>query len=164
MATPMPFSLDPQRLQKQLNKLPKWFRAEEYQIDTVARVAGFFWLDGPAITKMVGSEARINTDNRHYFDKQSAVWPAPPNLRLPRFQASVLPYIEKADDTLIAAVNNEQVMAYRLARYGFFLSKKDLFMAYCKMPENGNVQYWMSRVFSNKVPEHEGFCNMFIRK
>ena len=41
LATPKPFSLNVQRLQQRLDKLPKWFRAEEYQIDTVARIAGF---------------------------------------------------------------------------------------------------------------------------
>jgi spermidine synthase len=147
-----------ERLQQQLDQLPEWFRAEEYQIDTVARIAGFFWLDEPAMVRMIGRETRVNTDDLHYFDKQSAVLPAPPQWRLPRFQARVLPYLEQAGDTLRAAVRKEQGMAQLLARYGFFHSKHDLFRAYCVMPENGNVRYWMSREFSDRLPDHETFC------
>ena len=159
MATPEPFSLDAKGLQQQLDRLPAWFRAQEYQIDTVARIAGFFWLDEPAMARMIGPETRVNTDDRHYFDKQSAVRPHPPQWRLPRFQATVLPYLEQAEETLRAAVSNEQIMAQRLARYGFFRSKQDLFRAYCDMPENGNVRYWMSREFSDRLPDQEAFCN-----
>ncbi len=158
LTTPKPFTLDAERLQQQLDQLPEWFRAEEYQIDTVNRIAGFFWLDEAAMARMIGRETRINTDNRHYFDKQSAVRPAPPQWRLPRFQASVLPYLEQADDTLSAAIRKEQGMAQLLSNYGFFRNKRALFMAYCAMPENGNVRYWMSREFSNRVPDYQTFC------
>jgi tetratricopeptide (TPR) repeat protein len=139
--------------------LPEWFRAQEYQIDTVARIAGFFWLDEPAMTRMIGRETRINTDDLHYFDKQSAVRPAPPQWRLPRFQASAAPYFVQTQDSLRAAIRDEQMVAQRLAKYGFFHSKRDLFRAYCVMPENGNVRYWMSREFSNRLPDHETFCS-----
>ncbi|UCH19694.1 MAG: fused MFS/spermidine synthase, partial [Deltaproteobacteria bacterium] len=159
LATPGPFSVDAERLQHQLDQLPAWFRAEEYQIDTVARIAGFFWLDGPAMAKMIGHETRVNTDDLHYFDKQSAVRPAPPQWRLPRFQASAAPYFKQAEDGLRAAIRDEQIAAQRLARYGFFHSKQDLFRAYCAMPENGNVRYWMAIEFSNRLPDQEAFCS-----
>ena len=158
LATPGPLSLDAERLQKQLDRLPEWFRAKEYQIDTVARVGGFFWLDGAAMAAMIGRETRINTDYIHYFDKQSAVRPAPPQWRLPRFQARILPYLKRADDTLRAAVNEEQNVAQLLARYGFFRNRSDLFKAYCAMPGNGNVQYHMSLEFSGRLPEQKAFC------
>jgi len=161
LATPEPFSLEAERVQRQLDQLPQWFGAEEYQIDTVARIAGFFWLDEAAMARMIGGETRINTDNRHYFDKQSALWPAPPQWRLPRFQASVLPYLEQAEDTLRPVIRKEQGIAQLLSNYGFFGNKRALFMAYCTMPENGNVRYWMSREFSNRVPDHETFCRAF---
>ena len=161
LATPKPFTLDAKRLQQQLDQLPAWFLAEEYQINTVTRIAGFFWLDDPAMARMIGSETRINTDNLHYFDKQSAVWPAPPQGRLPLFQAKVLPYLEQAEDTLHTAIRKEQGIAQLLSNYGFFGNKRALFMAYCSMPENGNVRYWMSREFSNRVPDHETFCRAF---
>ena len=161
LATPKPFTLDAKRLQQQLDQLPDWFLAEEYQINTVTRIAGFFWLDDPAMARMIGSETRINTDNLHYFDKQSAVWPAPPQGRLPLFQAKVLPYLEQAEDTLHTAIRKEQGIAQLLSNYGFFGNKRALFMAYCSMPENGNVRYWMSREFSNRVPDHETFCRAF---
>jgi spermidine synthase len=158
LATPEPFSLDAERVQQQLDQLPKWFGAEEYQIDTVARIAGFFWLDAKAMSRMIGRETRVNTDNRHYFDKQSALWPAPPQWRLPRFQTSVLPYLEQSEDTLRTRIRKEQDVAQLLSNYGFFDNKRALFMAYCAMPGNGNVRYWMSREFSNKVPDYEKFC------
>jgi spermidine synthase len=159
LATPKSFSLDAKGLQQKLDRLPEWFRAEEYQIDTVARIAGFFWLDQPAMARMIGRETRINTDDLHYFDKQSAVRPAPPQWRLPRFQAGVLPYLEQAEDTLRAAIRDQQIVARLLARYGFFHSKRDLFRAYCVMPENGNVRYWMSREFSDNLPNYKIFCS-----
>ncbi len=158
LATPEPFSLDAERLQRQLDQLPQWFRAEEYQIDTVARIAGFFWLDEPAMTKIIGRETRVNNDNRHYFDKQSALWPAPPEWRLPRFQATVLPYLEQGEDTLHTAIREQQTVAQLLARYGFFHNKYELLRAYCLMPENGNVRYWLSREFSGRLPNYQTVC------
>ena len=159
MATPDPLALDAQRLQHQLDRLPEWFGAQEYQIDTVARIAGFFWLDERAFTSMIGHETRVNTDDLHYFDKQSAVRPAPPQWRLPRFQASAAPYFKPAENSLRAAIRDEQIVAQRLARYGFFASKPDLFRAFCDMPENGNVRYWMSLEFAGQLPQQEIFCN-----
>jgi spermidine synthase len=158
LATPEPFSIDAEHLQQKLDKLPEWFRAEEYQINTVARIAGFFWMDELAIERMIGPETRVNTDDRHYFDKQSAVWPAPPEWRLPRFQAEVLPYIEGVKENLRHTIRKEQTVAQLLARYGFFRSELDLFRAYCFMPENGNAQYFMSLKFSGRIPDHEIFC------
>jgi len=159
LATPKPFSLNAERLQQKLDRLPKWFRAEEYQIDTVARIAGFFWLDELMMARMVGPETRMNTDNLHYFDKQSAVWPSPPRWQLPQFQASILPYLEQRKDTLGAAIRDEQTVAQLLARYGFFLSRNDLFKGYCLMPKNGNARYFMSREFSDRLPDYETFCS-----
>ena len=159
LATPKPFSLNAERLQQQLKKLPEWFRAEEYQIDTVAHIAGFFWLDQPAMARMIGVETRINMDDLHYFDKQSAVRPLPRQWQLPQFQASVLPYIAQEKGTLLAAARDEQIVARLLARYGFFGSENDLFIAYCFMPKNGNVRYWMSREFSDRIPDYHSFCS-----
>lgn len=159
LATPKPFSLNVERLQQRLDKLPKWFRAEEYQIDTVARIAGFFWLDQRMMARMIGVETRINTDHLHYFDKQSALRPLGRQWQLPQFHTRVVPYLEQGNDTLYATVRDEQIVAHLLAEYGFFGSKGDLFGAYCFMPKNGNVSYWMSREFSEKLPDHDIFCS-----
>jgi spermidine synthase len=159
LATPHPFSLNVERLQQRLDKLPKWFRAEEYRIDTVAHIAGFFWLDQLAMARMIGTETRINIDDLHYFDKQSALRPSWPQWQLPPFQTSILPYLEQRKDTLYATVRDEQIVAQLLARYGFFDSTLDLFRAYCFMPKNGNVLYWMSLEFSGKLPDHDTFCS-----
>ena len=161
VATPEPFRLDAEYLQEQLDRLPGWFRAREYQIDTVARIAGFFWLDGAAMARMIGDETRVNTDDLHYFDKQSALEPAPAQLRLPRFQAAALPHIERADDRLREDIRKEQVVAQLLARYGFYRTQQDLFNAYCLMPWNGNVRYFLSRGFPDgRLPDHETFCTV----
>jgi spermidine synthase len=158
LATPKPFALNTERLQQQLDKLPQWFRAEEYQIDTAARIAGFFWLDELAMARMIGPETRINLDDLHYFDKQSAVHPSPPQWQLPQFQASIVPYLEPKG-TPPTAIRDEQNVAQLLAKYGFFRSKPDLFKAYCLMPKNGNVRYWMAREFSDRLPDYDAFCS-----
>jgi spermidine synthase len=158
IATPEPLSLDVRSLQRKLDRLPKWFRAEQYQIDTVARIAGFFWLDEPAMAKMIGTETRTNTDDKHYFDKQSAIWPLPRNMQLPLYQANVIPYLKHAEGKLLANSRKEQVVARRLANYQFFHIPRELFNAYCIMPENGNVLYYMNLLFSDGLPDRQSFC------
>jgi len=158
LATPEPFELDAPRLQAKLDRLPEWFRAPHYQIDTVARVAGFFWMDDNALNQLIAGETRINRDDLHYFDKQSTVRPLPPQLRLPFFQAAAHPHLRNATPELLAAIRVEQAVAGLVANYGFFLTPSDLYRAYCLMPENGNVHYWMSRRFANQLPEPAEFC------
>jgi spermidine synthase len=164
LATPKPFTLDAQRMQQKLNRLPEWFRARYYQLDTVARIAGFFWLDEAAMSRMIGSETRVNTDDLHYFDKQSAVSPVPPERRLPRFQANVLPYIEHSNNALRAAVRDEQSVAQLVANYGFYSDLRDLIAAYCRMPENGDVLFWMNREFSEQLPDYATTCRTPARE
>jgi spermidine synthase len=158
LATPEPFSLDSGALQKKLDRLPAWFRAGEYQIDTAARVAGFFWMDEPAMGRMIGNETRINRDDAHFFDKQSAVWPLPPQRQLPAYQASVLPYLRNSDPELRSSAGDQQVVAQLLGRFAFYDSAEDLFNAYCFLPENGDVRYFMDLKFSGHPPDHEDFC------
>jgi tetratricopeptide (TPR) repeat protein len=157
MATPEPLMLDTERLQAKLDKLPDWFRAEEFQIDTVERVAGFFWMDGPALAAMIQDEARVNTDGVHYFDKQAAVIPFYPRWQLPNFQASALPYFQPADPSLVKAIQDEQIVAGHLAEYAFFNQSSDLALAYHYMPENGNARYFMSLAFPGGLPDPEEF-------
>jgi tetratricopeptide (TPR) repeat protein len=158
LATPEPLQLDTERLQAKLDKLPDWFQAEKYQLDTVARVAGFFWMDDLAMDVMIQDETRINTDGVHYFDKQSAAYPFFPKWQLPRFQASALPYFQPADFLLAQGIAEEQVVAGHLAEYAFFNQKSDLSKAYCSMPENGNARYFMSLVFEKELPDPDIFC------
>lgn len=158
LATPEPLILDAQRMQWKINRFPEWFRAQDYQIDTVARVAGFFWLDEAAMSQMIGTEKRVNTDDLHYFDKQSAVRPVQPQRQLPRFQTSALPHVGHVNDGLRAAIRDEQYVAQLVARYGFFSDPRDLLAAYCFMPENGNVHFWMAREFSGQLPDYATTC------
>jgi spermidine synthase len=158
LATPEPLAIDAPGLQRKLDRLPEWFRSREYQIDTVARVAGFFWMDESAMARMIGGETRINTDQEHFFDKQSALWPLPPEQQLPAYQTGVLPFLRSADAAVRAAAGDQQRVARALGRYGFYRSTNDLYDAYCFMPENGDVRYFMAREFADKLPDHETFC------
>ena len=124
----------------------------------MARLSVFFWLDKNTLNGLIGTETRINTDDLHYFDKQSAIRPSAPQFRLPFFQASIIPYIKGGDDDLRATVRNEQSMALFLGKFGFFVTKLDLFNAFCLMPENKNARYWMFREFSGHIPNPDTFC------
>ncbi len=159
LATPRPFLLNVERLQQRLDRLPKWFRAEEYQLDTAARLAGFFWMDPRMMARLIGDETRVNTDHRHYFDKQSALRPLGPERQLPKFHAKVGPFLEAGNDVVREAARDEQIVAHLLADFAFYGRKGDLFGAYCFMPQNGNALYWMSREFSGQLPERDKFCS-----
>jgi spermidine synthase len=158
MSTPEPLKIDPDVLQAKLDRLPAWFRADEYQIDSVARIAGHFWMDEPAMQRMVGPETRINTDDLHYFDKQSALPPLPAQYRLPRFQSDFKPHLTRGHEALTIAIDREQAVAQLVARFGFFGTVADLYRAFCIMPENGNVEYWMSLEFAGVLPDQTAFC------
>lgn len=158
MSTPEPYVLDVERLEGKLARLPEWFKAEHYQIDRASRVAGFFWMDGSAMAQLIGPETRVNTDDAHYFDKQTAVRPLPPNLQLPRFQAAVLPHLKGGDGPFRAAVQKEQRLAGHLGRYAFYGSKPELHKAWCLDPANGNADYYMRLEFRGRLPEQGDFC------
>ncbi len=158
LATPRPFSLEPQRLQSQLDRLPEWFGAEEYQIGTVPQVAGFFWLDDKSMTAMIGGETRINTDHQHYFDKQSAIWPSHPSRRLPQYQASILPFLGRNSEQLHSEIRINQAVARYLSFYDFYGNKPALYRAFCIDPENGNVRYHLSKEIPENLPDFEAVC------
>ncbi|HPF36078.1 MAG TPA: fused MFS/spermidine synthase [Candidatus Krumholzibacteria bacterium] len=158
MATPEPYRLDVPRLRGKLAALPEWFQAERYQIDTPERVAGFYWMGPDAMAAMSGGETRINTDDFHYFDKQSALWTLPPQRQMPAFQASAVPHLDGADAAVIEAVKKEQEVAGLLGRYGFFRDEADLDRAYCLMPENGNARFHMSLRETGRLPDPAVVC------
>ena len=74
--------------------------------------------------RMVGPETRINTDDLHYFDKQSALPPHPPQYRLPSFQTDFKPQLTGHDEMLAAAIDQEQTVAQHVARFGFFRDRQ----------------------------------------
>jgi spermidine synthase len=158
LATPEPLVLDAPGLQEKLARLPAWFRAGEYQLDTVARVAGFFWMDPRAMELMIAGETRINRDDLHYFDKQSAVRPLPPEQQLPWFQTDAAPHLTGAGPDVLAEVRTEQQVAGLLADHAFYGDSPALHRAFCTSPDNGNVRYWMSRAFAGAIPDRESFC------
>ncbi|MBU2501621.1 fused MFS/spermidine synthase [bacterium] len=158
MATPESYRLDAPTIQARLDLLPDWFKAEHYQIDTVTHLAGFFWLDEAAMTRMIGPESRINRDHLHYFDKQSAVFPLPPQFQAPMFQTSILPHLSGGDAALAEAVRREQRTARRLGNFAYYVNTDELHRAWCEDPGNGNAVYWMERAFQGELPEAASFC------
>jgi spermidine synthase len=158
IATPEPFALDAARLQAQLDRLPAWFKHREYQIDTVARLSGFFWLDEGALAKLIGDETRINTDNAHYIGSQLAAIPSDTHRRLPFFQASIAPYLKNASPAVLASAADEQAMARRVAMYGFFGNMNELYRAYCARPDSKNVQFFLSWELAGAPPKVEEAC------
>jgi len=158
MATPEPLLIDAAELQAKLDGLPEWFGAKEYQLDTVERVAGFFWMDAQSVELMVAGETRVNTDGVHYFDKQSAVYPLAPQFQLPRFQTSALPYFRGLTTKQRIRAQVEQQVGGYLADYAFFGNRIDLYRAYCADPENGNARWFMDKAYERDTPAAEGFC------
>jgi len=158
MSTEHPLAVDPDVLQAKLDRLPAWFQADHYQLDTVARISGHFWMDEPAMQRMAGPETRINTDDLHYFDKQSALPPLPPQYRLPAFQADFKPHLTHRDEALSAAVDSQQQVAQLVAQFSFFGAKDPLYRAFCTMPDNGNVRYWIALEFAGSVPAQRELC------
>jgi spermidine synthase len=163
LATPEPLRIDASRLQQKLDRLPEWFRAHDYQIDTVPRLAGFFWLDEAAMSRMIGNEKRINTDDLHYFDQKGAISRLPPELRPHRYQASILPLLVQSNDVLRAKAAKEQIVAQHLARYFFLSSMDDLISAYCRDPNNGNALYYMSGEYPSGYPDYATICRAASR-
>jgi spermidine synthase len=164
LATPEPFELDVARTQARLDRLPQWFRAEEYQIDTVGNIAGFYWMDGAAMDLMLAGEQRVNRDGAHYIGKQSAAWTLPPMRQLPFFQASITPHLQGADRALLEEVQLEQGTAGHLGKYAFFRAshpaqaKSDLEAAFCMHPGNGNARYFMELESGGELPDTRDFC------
>ncbi|HEY3307585.1 MAG TPA: hypothetical protein VGJ93_03940 [Desulfuromonadaceae bacterium] len=156
LATPEPFKLDPVKLQRRLDHLAPWFGAEEYQLDTVAKVAGFFWLDADMMTRMIGAETRLNRDAQHYFEKNSISSKIAPELQLPSFQADILPHLTGSNEKLRRDIQSEQEIAKLLTRYGFYNDINDLTQAYCLRPDNKNVFFWMRVAYSGQ--RHSGIC------
>jgi len=158
MATPEPLSIDAVDLQARLDRLPAWFGAQEFHIDTAPRVAGFFWMDEKAVDLMIAGDSRINTDGIHFFDKQSVVRPVPPQYQMPAFQTSAIPYFRGMTRDQMAAVQTEQRLAGHLASYGFFGVDEDLHRAFCVDPENGTARWFMGTAFGQDMPEPRKFC------
>ncbi len=162
LATPKPFILNAKLIQQRLDRLPEWFRANYYQIDTVARLASFFWLDQAAMLAMIGPETRINSDDLHYFDKLSELQRLKPELQLQRYQASILPFLQQADEGLRSAINKEQFVAERVASYKFLSNPDALYAAYCSAPYNRNVLFWMAAQSTQYgLPDISNICRTF---
>ena len=159
MSTPEPFALDAVGLQAEAGRAA---RPGSWPTSTTStrwpRSPASSGSTAPAMDRMIAGETRLNTDDVHYFDKQSAVWPLPPQFHLPTFQASLVPYLRNADPALQAEVRQEQAVALAVGRYAFYGSAPDLHRAYCAAPDNGNVRYFMSLAFAGQLPEHDAFC------
>ena len=158
LAMPDEAPIDAARLQAKLDHLPEWFRAREYRLDTVERIAGFFWLDEAGMDRMIGDETRINTDGRHYFDKQSAVWPAPPERQVPFFQCAAVPAFTALTPGQSRGIADEQRVAAHMANFAYFQTRDELFRAYCLDPQNANTLYWINLELGGQQPDREQIC------
>lgn len=158
LATPEPLQIDAENLQSRLDRLPDWFQADYFDLNNVTHVAGFFWMDGPALDAMLAGETRINTDGVHYFDKQSAVWPLPHRWQLPAFQANALPYFANLDRETMATIQKEQKVAGHVSRYTFYNNESELQDAFCLDAHNGNVRYFMGLATGGRIPDPQVFC------
>jgi spermidine synthase len=159
LATPEPLLIDAEKLQTKIDKLPGWFKAEEYQMDTVARVAGFYWMSPETINRMIAGETRTNTDDTHYFDKQSAIWPLPPQWQMPAFQTAAQPFFTGLKQQQSLDIAHEQEVAGYLGRYAFHMLRSDLHAAWCADPENGNAKFFMAEAYRGQLPSsHSTFC------
>jgi spermidine synthase len=158
LAMPEPLAIDAERLQARLDRLPDWFRASEYRLDKVERLAGFFWLDEAAMARLIGSETRINTDGRHYFDQQAAVIPAPPERQLPFFQASAAPSFTSLTEGRRRAIADEQLVAYHMGNFAYFGRNRALFRAYCLDQTNANTLYWVDLALGGEQPDPKTLC------
>ncbi|MCB1182543.1 fused MFS/spermidine synthase [bacterium] len=152
LATPEPLAIDAPRLQAKLDKLPAWFKADHYQIDTVPRVAGFFWMSPETMDVMIGGETRVNTDGVHYFDKQSVLWPLPPQRQMPAFQTAAQPFFTGLTTPESAAIAHEQKVAGHLGRYAFHIVRPELDQAWCLDSDNGNVRFFMAEASGGNLP------------
>jgi spermidine synthase len=155
---PGPLAIDAGRLQARLDRLPDWFRAGEYRLDTVARLAAFFWLDEAAMTRLIGSETRINTDGRHYFDSQAALIPAPPELQLPYFQADAASCFTSLTDGQRQAIADEQLVAFHMGHFAYFHRNRALYRAWCLDQANANTLYWVDLALGGGKPDPKVLC------
>ncbi|HUJ29440.1 MAG TPA: fused MFS/spermidine synthase [Myxococcales bacterium] len=158
LATPEPLQLDAARLQRQLDQLPAWFRARDYQIDTVARVAGFFWLDPAAMGRLTTGVGRTNTDDAHYFDREWALQKLAPQYQLPAFQSPVQGVLRGVDAQVLAAAAAEQATAMQLGLYHYFDTGANLARAFCQNRENGDARFWMGFDFPDGLGDPDAFC------
>jgi spermidine synthase len=158
VGTPEPLTIDAARLQAKLDRLPAWFRAREYWMDTAARVAGTLFLDAPAMARLIGDEQRVNRDDAHFFDKQSAVAMVPARERLPFFQADAAGVLVNASEAIRKSVREEQEQAHRLAMHFYFDNEDDLRQAYCAQPDNPDVRFYFARESDGVLPDAGPFC------
>ncbi|MBK9470957.1 MAG: fused MFS/spermidine synthase [bacterium] len=158
LAMPGPLAVDAGRLQARLDRLPDWFSAAEYRLDTVERLAAFFWLDEAAMSRLIGSETRINTDGRHYFDSQAALIPAPPELQLPYFQADAASCFTSLADGQRQAIADEQLVAFHMGHFAYFHRNRALFRAWCLDQANANTLYWVDLALGGEQPDPKVLC------
>lgn len=143
LATPKPFSLDLQRLQEQLDTRPESLQLKKFQLDKAEDIAGFFVMGTEALSKFIGDETRINTDDLPYNQQHSLKNISPLRTQsFDRYQASIVPYLRNADDSDIASISDRQLLARTMYRYFFFQDPAALNEALSIKPDDGNVLFF----------------------
>ena len=143
LATPKPFSLDIRRLQQQLDRMPLSLQLKEYQLGRAADIAGFFVMDSEAISRFIGDEKRVNTDNLPFNQKYSLKKPSPLKTQsFDQYQADIIPYLKNIDESDMTSVFDRQVVARTMHRFFFFQDPAALDEAFSISPTDGNVLYY----------------------
>lgn len=143
MATPKSFSLDLKRLQQQLDRMPSSLQLKEYQLSRATDIAGFFVMDRETISRFIGDEKRVNTDDLPFNQKYSLKKNTP--LRTQSFDqylADIIPYLKNGDENDMTSVFDRQVLARTMHRFFFFQDPMALDEAFSIRPTDGNILYY----------------------
>lgn len=143
LATPKPFLLDLERLQQQLDGMPSSLQLKEYQLNKAADIAGFFVMDSEAISRFIGDEKRVNTDDLPFTQKYSLKKTSPLRTQsFDQYQADIIPYLRTGEESDIDSVFDRQVLARAMHRFFFFQDPAALDEAFSIRPDDGNVLYY----------------------
>ena len=143
LATPKPFSLDFKGLQKQLDTRPEALQLKKFQLDKAEDIASFFVMDTDTLSKFIGDETRINTDNLPYNQQHSLKNISPLRTQsFDKFQSSIIPYLKNANDSDIASISDRQLVARTMYRYFFYQDPVALNEALSIRPDDGNVLFF----------------------
>jgi len=142
LATPRPFLFDYDRVRSRLSLIPQAVLLKDYQLDTPARIAGFFVMDADNIERFIGSETRIHTDNRPFHQRQALDEFTPLKTEsFDRYQANLTAHTIRATEGDRQAMAERQVLARAMQRFFFFGDEEALQEAVLLDPVDGNVHF-----------------------
>lgn len=143
LATPKTFSFDLKRLQQQLDGMPLSLELKEYQLSKATDITGFFVMDSETISRFIGDEKRVNTDDLPLNQKYSLKKTTPLRTQsFDQYQADIIPHLKNRDESDSISVSDRQVLARTMHRFFFFQDQAALDEAFSISPTDGNVLYY----------------------